>query len=150
MPQQSTAYNHTMKKPGLILLLGALALVFSIAATRWFTSPARKGEVAIEMLAEDFRFKPHEIRVKTGARVTLRIRATDDKHGIAFKLVPEGQPEGSAPGLQFSTANPDWILEKGQEQTIRFTALRPGRYEFACSVFCGMGHNEMLGRIVVE
>lgn len=109
-----------------------------------------EGNPVIEITAENFKFTPREIRVQAGARVTLRVRALDDKHGIAFKVTAEGQPEGSAPGLRFAAAKPDWPLERGKETVIEFVAERPGTYEFACSVFCGMGHNGMLGRVFVE
>lgn len=140
-----------MSKEKTILIVAALVLVVSVAATRWFASSAQKeGEMVVEMVAEDFRFKPAEIRVKGGTRVILKIRATDDKHGIAFKLVAEGKPEAGPAGLRFNHPVPDWVLEQGKEKTIEFVAVLPGRYEFACSVFCGMGHDGMRGRVVVE
>lgn len=125
--------------------LGALALAFFGSR-----SGAPDGDQVIAMTAENFKFTPSEVRVKAGRKLTLKVTSIDDKHGIAFTLIPEGQPEGSSAGLQFSKSPPDWVLEKGKEVTIEFTALRPGRYEFACSVFCGMGHNGMLGRVIVE
>lgn len=139
-----------MSKEKSILIFAALVLVVSIAATRWFARSAQKeGELVVEMVAEEFQFKPAEIRVKAGTRVILKVRAIGHKHGIAFKLVAEGKPESSPAGLRFNRPDPDWVLEKGKETTIEFDALLPGRYEFACSVFCGMGHNGMLGRVVV-
>ncbi len=108
------------------------------------------GNPVIEMTAENFKFTPREIRVKAGAHVTIKLTSLDDKHGIAFKVVPEGQPEGSPPGLRFDTPKPDWPLQRGKEKVIQFVAERPGTYEFSCSVFCGMGHNGMLGRVIVE
>ena len=144
-----------MDKHKLILILGVAALALSIAGTQWYsTRGVPDGDQVIEMVAADFRFTPHEVRVRAGSKVTLKVRATDDKHGISFKLIATGQPEGSPSGLRFLTplpkSTPDWVLEKGQEQTIEFVAERRGHYEFACSVFCGMGHNEMLGRIIVQ
>ena len=139
-----------MSKEKSIQIIAALVLVVSIAATRWFASSTQKdGELLVEMVAEDSRFKPAEIRVQAGTRVILKVRAMDDKHGIAFKLIAEGKPEGSPAGLRFNQPVPDWVLEQGKETTIEFVAVLPGRYEFACSVFCGMGHNQMLGRVIV-
>ena len=134
-----------------IILLAVILLVLAAITQRRFASkPVPEGEFHLEMTAENFKFTPREIRVKAGTKVTLKVRALDDKHGIAFKLVAAGMPEGTPPGLRFQTLAPDWVLEKGQEKVIEFTAERPGRYEFACSVFCGMGHDGMLGRIIVE
>ena len=139
-----------MSREKSILIIAALLLIGSIAATRWFSSSEKEGELVVEIVAEEFQFKPAEIRVRAGTRVILKVRAIDKKHGIAFKVIPIGKPEGSPAGLQFFQPEPDWVLAKGKETTIEFVAVLPGRYEFACSVFCGMGHNGMLGRIVVE
>lgn len=140
-----------MNRRNAILIV---SLAGTLAALSWAFLGARKGtpdgDQVIAMTAENFKFTPPEVRVKAGRKLTLKVTSIDDKHGIAFKLIPEGQPEGSPAGLQFGKTPPDWVLEKGKEVTIEFTALRPGRYEFACSVFCGMGHNGMLGRVIVE
>ncbi len=139
------------RKKKIILIAVFVPLLLALSQGLWFRrSELHEGNPVIEMTAENFKFTPAEIRVRAGARVTLKVRALDDKHGIAFKLLAEGQPEGSAPGLRFATPAPDWTLKKGEEKVIEFVAERPGRYEFACSVFCGMGHNAMLGRIIVE
>jgi cytochrome c oxidase subunit 2 len=134
----------------LMGLLGAV-LAAGAAAIYWAQREpgALSGNVEITMTAKNFQFEPREIRLVAGAHVRLRVRSLDDAHGIAFKVVPIGQPEGSPAGLLFSTHKPDWELQPGVEQVIDFTAEKPGRYSFACSVFCGMGHNGMVGRIVV-
>jgi cytochrome c oxidase subunit 2 len=131
------------------------SLCIAAAAGMYLGRPSRHpggntGEFFVDMTAANSRFHPAEIRVAVGTRVKIRIRAVDDDHGIAFNVIPEGQPEGSPPGLRFATANPDWILKQGRIEEIEFVAERRGHYEFACSVFCGMGHNSMLGRIIVE
>jgi len=134
----------------IILVAVMLLILFRVALTM-FRSPALpEGEYLVEMTAENFKFTPNEIRVKVGTKVTVKVRSLEDKHGIAFKLIAEGQKEGSPPGLLFQAPTPDWVLRKGEEKVIQFTAERPGTYEFSCSVFCGMGHNGMLGRVIVE
>jgi len=138
------------RRKKIILVAVILPVLLAIAQGRFFSRPVPSGEYRAEVNAENFKFTPALIRVKTGTKVTLTVRALDDKHGIAFKLVAEGQAEGSPPGLRFATPTPDWILEKGRDNIIEFTAERPGTYEFSCSVFCGMGHNGMLGRVIVE
>ncbi len=141
-----------MTRARLIFILAGVALLAGIIASRWWAPSGSlyTGEGVIEMTAENFKFTPRVIRVKEGTRVRIHIRSLDDDHGIAFKIVPAGQPEDSPPGLRFATSHPDWILKKGTGQNIEFVAERRGTYEFSCSVFCGMGHNGMLGRILVE
>lgn len=104
----------------------------------------------IQMTAKKYEYSPAEIRVKRGARVELRIRATDRDHGIRFDLQPAGADRASPPGLRFEDGLDNWRLEKDQVRVIRFTAERAGNYEFRCSVTCGFGHRRMKGRLVVE
>jgi len=41
-------------------------------------------------------------------------------------------------------------LPKEQAVQVEFVAAQPGTYAFKCSDFCGMGHRDMKGQIVVE
>jgi heme/copper-type cytochrome/quinol oxidase subunit 2 len=106
--------------------------------------------LVIEMTAKKYEYSPSEIRVKRGAHVELRIRATDRDHGIRFDLRPAGAERNSPPGLRFEDGLDNWRLEKDEVRVIRFTAERAGNYEFKCSVTCGFGHRRMKGRLVVE
>lgn len=106
--------------------------------------------LVIEMTAKKYEYSPAEVRVKRGARVELRIRATDRDHGIRFDLRPAGADRASSPGLRFEDGLDNWRLEKDEVRVIRFTADRAGNYEFKCSVTCGFGHRRMKGRLVVE
>ena len=38
----------------------------------------------------------------------------------------------------------------GDPTTIEFTADKAGTFEFKCSVYCGLGHRKMKGKLVVE
>ena len=85
------------------------------------------------MTAKKFEFDPSVIRVKKGEKVRLIITATDHDHG--FKL---------------DTFDVNQVLKKGDPTTIEFTADKVGEFEFKCSVYCGMGHRKMKGKLVVE
>jgi cytochrome c oxidase subunit 2 len=37
----------------------------------------------------------------------------------------------------------------GQEAVLRFVADKPGHFTFLCDVFCGNGHENMSGELVV-
>ncbi|MGH9454903.1 MAG: cupredoxin domain-containing protein, partial [Terriglobia bacterium] len=41
-------------------------------------------------------------------------------------------------------------LPKAKPVTVEFTASKPGTFKFNCSVFCGMGHHRMKGKLIVE
>ncbi len=104
----------------------------------------------IEVTARRYEYTPSEIRVKKGARVQLKVRALDRTHGMKISLYPEGAAEDGQPGLRFTEPQNNWKLEKDQERVIEFVAERAGTYPIKCSVFCGLGHGGMKGKLVVE
>jgi cytochrome c oxidase subunit II len=88
----------------------------------------------IEVVAKRFAFEPSEIEVTVGERVTLSVRTADGVHGIEIKKfkVKKEVPRGTAPVM------------------IEFTATEAGRFPVLCSEYCGDGHNDMKGTLVVK
>jgi cytochrome c oxidase subunit 2 len=85
------------------------------------------------MLAQRFRFYPI-LKLKAGERYVLHVASLDYLHG-------------------FSITRPHvWNLQlyPGYEWVIPFVPREPGTYHMACNEFCGVGHEMMLGKIVVE
>jgi cytochrome c oxidase subunit II len=99
--------------------------------------PARARQEAeprvIEIVAKRFAFVPSRIEVTEGETVRLVVRSADGMHGLEIKKfkVSEEIPRGSEPVI------------------IEFTANATGEFEITCSAFCGKGHEDMRGRIVV-
>lgn len=89
--------------------------------------------VTIDVIARQWVFEPATIRVKTGQRVTLRINSTDVTHGIA---IPE--------------FNISENLVAGKVIDVTFTPDKAGSFDFFCSIFCGSGHKDMKGTLIVE
>jgi len=87
----------------------------------------------IKMTAKKYEFDPPVVKVKQGEHVRLVITAVDHDHG--FKL--------EAFGI-------DQLLKKGEATTVEFTADKAGTFPFSCSHFCGLGHKNMKGELVVE
>jgi len=85
------------------------------------------------MTAKQFDFDPATIKVKQGDKVRLKIKSVDVAHGF---------------GLPDFNVSVD--LAPGQEQTVEFTADKKGTFTFFCSVFCGSGHPDMKGKLIVE
>lgn len=77
---------------------------------------------------------PYEITVKQGEKVTLRITSFDVLHG--FRLEDYG--------MESKQIYPGKITE------ITFVANKVGRFPFKCTIACGVGHNEMVGELIVE
>jgi len=91
------------------------------------------GEVKIfNMTAKRFSFEPNEIIVQKGDKVRLTITSLDTTHGFAI----------SEYGININIIG-------GETITKEFIAYKKGEFNFACSVFCGSGHSEMKGRLVV-
>jgi cytochrome c oxidase subunit 2 len=105
-----------------------------LAAALLAASPqASAQEKVIQVSAERFKFTPNVIRLKAGVPAVLELTSLDRRHG--FKV----------PDLKI-----DEVVEKGQVLRVRVLPQQAGTYEFHCSVFCGGGHEEMAGQIVVE
>ena len=89
-------------------------------------------EQVVRMTAKKFEYTPSQITLKKGVPVVLEITALDRDHG--FK-VPEL-------GVRAD-------LKSGQVTRVRIVPDRTGTFEFRCDVFCGSGHEDMSGEIVV-
>ena len=136
---------------GTAAVIAGLALAAHLGGQTKETPKAADTAVkVIEVTAKQFEYAPEEIRVKKGTRVQLKVRATDRTHGFKLSLYPDGTPADGPPGLKFDQPQDNWKLEKDQERIIEFVAERAGTYPFKCSVFCGLGHSRMNGKLIVE
>jgi len=94
---------------------------------------ASSGYHEFTMTAKKYAFDPSVITVKKGEKVRLLITAIDHDHGFKLDAFDINQ-----------------VLKKGEIETIEFTADKAGTFEFKCSVYCGLGHGKMKGKLVVE
>ncbi|MGO4377104.1 cupredoxin domain-containing protein [Pseudoduganella sp. RAF19] len=117
-----------------IRTLTTVLLSSALLAGAWAARPqqASGDEVTIKVVAQRFHYTPEEITVKKGQAVVLAITSLDFVHG--FK-VPEL-------GIRAD-------LPPGKVTEVRFTPQKAGKFDFLCDNFCGSGHEEMSGRIVV-
>ena len=86
----------------------------------------------IQITARRYAFEPVTIQVNAGEPVRVVIRSTDGVHGF------------SIPKLKIDVPVP----KGGESVTVEFTAPAAGRYEIACSEFCGSGHGQMKAAFV--
>ena len=91
-----------------------------------------EGVRVIKMAALDFKFEPSTIVVRQGEKVRLEVTSEDVTHGIGIE------------GYEI-----DRKLEPGKTEVIAFTAVKSGRHHFYCSVYCGTGHGDMQGVLIV-
>jgi cytochrome c oxidase subunit 2 len=104
----------------------------------------------IEVSAKKYEFTPGEIHVKKGVKVELKVHSEDDTHGVKLDAYPEGTKDKSKPGLLFDPPNENGKVTKGVDQGVDFVAQEAGTYDFKCAKVCGLGHDRMKGKVIVE
>jgi cytochrome c oxidase subunit II len=90
-------------------------------------------EPVIRVTAKRFEYSLRTLTVKKGMSVVLDVTALDRIHG--FSLPDFGVRTDVVPG---------------QVTRIRFTPDKTGEFVFFCDVFCGAGHEEMSGTLIVR
>ena len=111
------------------LLAAGLALGTAGGGLLAATSPA--GTV-ITIAAHRFAYEPNLITVKKGQPVTIELGSSDRLHGFvvaAFGIRLDASPDG--------------------KNRVTFTPQQAGTFLFHCDVFCGDGHEDMVGHLVV-
>jgi cytochrome c oxidase subunit II len=87
----------------------------------------------VKVIAKRFDYTPREFRVKAGRPVVLEFTSLDFVHGF------------NMPDLNVRAD-----LPPGRITRVNLPASKAGTYDFLCDNFCGDGHEEMHGRMVVE
>jgi len=136
------------KKSILFLALVAIAAVIALSAcgnktnnnannagnaatgTAPAGTPAAGGGEAksITVNAKNFEFEPAEFQAKVGDKLTISLNNTAGNHGLAI------------PELGVN-------LKNGESATV--TLDKAGTYDFNCSIQCGSGHDNMVGKLTV-
>ena len=115
----------------LTLSLAGSLLPPAVAST---SAPPQSGEPRIiEVIARRYAFEPATIEAVAGERLRILVKSGDGLHGFEIKKfkVSKEIPRG------------------GEPVVIEFTAGEPGKFPILCSVFCGDGHEDMKGMLVV-
>jgi cytochrome c oxidase subunit 2 len=116
-------------------LLNRRALLSGVAVLALAKVAISEGQPAprvIRIVARKFEFVPDRIEVARGENVILELTAPDVAMG--FNLADFSVRADVVPG---------------QVARIALTADKAGRFEFVCDVFCGSGHEDMSGSLVV-
>jgi cytochrome c oxidase subunit 2 len=114
------------------LCAAALSLALADAASPVTASQGSQPRV-IEVVARKFAFEPALIEVAEGEPVVLLVKSLDNAHGFAIK--------------QFKI---DKDIPAGQEVVkIEFTPRQVGEFPMLCTVLCGDGHLDMVGKLTV-
>jgi cytochrome c oxidase subunit II len=127
-------YPQALRAPlwqGLTLIACAVAAI----ALGDRPSSAQTAEPRIvEVTARRFAFEPSPIEATVGERLQLVIRSADGVHGVEIKKlkIKKEVPRG------------------GEPVTIDFTATTEGNFPILCSEYCGNGHGDMTGMLIVR
>lgn len=117
-------------------MIGIAGLALLAPVTIDFANSASEppGKVrVIKIVAKRSVYTPNEIVLKTGQPVQLEFTSIDFVHG--FKI----------PDLNIRAD-----LPPSQVTIIHLTPQNAGVYDFLCDNFCGSGHEEMSGKIIVK
>jgi cytochrome c oxidase subunit II len=107
------------------------ALVLALAAAS--LSPGRAAEPrVVRIVAKRFSYTPSEVTLKKGEPVVLELVSEDRVHG--FKL----------PAFRIRTD-----VRPHEVTRVPLTPDKAGTFTFACDVFCGDGHDDMTGTVIV-
>lgn len=109
----------------------ALVLALSLLATASGEAGAPEPRL-VRIVAKRFTYTPSEVTLKKGESVVLELVSEDRVHGFrlpAFKVRVDVRPK--------------------EVTRVPLTPEKTGTFTFACDVFCGDGHDDMTGTIVV-
>jgi cytochrome c oxidase subunit II len=124
-----TGLKHTWT---FIAVTGFGVAAFIIADTR---SSAQTDEPrVIDITARRFAFEPAEVAATVGEHLQLVVRSEDGVHGFEIKKlkIKKEVPRG------------------GEPVTIDFTVTTEGTFPILCSEYCGKGHTDMTGMLIVR
>jgi cytochrome c oxidase subunit II len=113
-----------------LALLAPLALLV-LFTTAYAENPYDSAR-EIKITARKFEFQPRTITVRKGEPVRLVVTSEDVDHGFALK-----------------DFNVKESIKAKQTKVIELTPDREGKFSFSCSVYCGDGHDEMTGELIV-
>ncbi len=121
-------------KVGIRGIASALAVVLLIGAASLVLAKSKdQGERVVPIKVKRFEYMPKEVTLKKGVPVVLELKSLDVPHG--FNLPDLGVRADVLPGL---TAR------------VRIVPKQTGRFVFHCDIFCGTGHEDLEGAIVVK
>lgn len=122
-PMTTTHFSRrtVLSAAGALVLGSATALALARAKPR-----------VIKIVAKKFVFVPSEIHVKKGETVIFSLTAPEVPMG--FSLTDFGHRVDVVPG---------------KVAILQLTPDRVGSFTFLCDVFCGSGHEDMNGTLIV-
>ena len=108
-----------------------------VAQTPPFDQPGVRqvgpGQYEVTMMAQAWSFNPSEVQVPVGSTVSFNITSRDVVHG-----------------LQILKTDVNVMVMPGELTSVTVRFDHPGEYWFICHEYCGVGHQGMFGKVVVQ
>ncbi len=123
--------KSAMKNVGKAVVAAGIVVCVSLG-TYVAAQSAEPKEKVIKITAKKFNYTPGEIKLKKGVPVILEFRTQDVLMGF---------------NLPDFNARADIV--PGKTTRLRLVPDKTGTFVFLCDVFCGSGHEEMNGKLVV-
>lgn len=113
--------------------LAAVATISAALALAGLHARSAADEPVIRVTVKKFEYGQREITLKKGVPVVIELTSLDRVHG--FNL-PDFKTRAD--------------VIPGTVTRVRLVPDKTGTFAFFCDVFCGDGHEEMAGKIIVE
>ena len=133
MQRSPLANAMRLKPPYAILACVGAGFLATPARSDSTAVPQNTEPRVIEIVAKRYEFVPASIEVTEGERVRLVVKSGDGLHGFGIK--------------RFDVSKE---IARGATVTIDFTPDAAGEFPILCTEFCGDGHEQMKGVLVVK
>lgn len=124
--------NINRERRGILIGAMKLGLGSILASNITNVAVAQEKAVMIKVVASRFTYAPNRIMLKRGVPVVLTLSTLDMPMGF------------NAPDFGVRTD-----IFPGKESSVRFTPDKAGEFVFHCDLFCGSGHEDMTGVLLV-
>ena len=122
-------------KKNLIVFLVAFVIIATVLGVNcaYSSNKGHETKKTISVTAKMFEFNPKIITLRKGVVATLELTSTDVLHGF------------NCPALNIRSDMP-----VGKKVNVTVVPKSKGVFPFFCDVYCGSGHGDMTGNIVVK
>lgn len=123
-----------MRKGGIVGVFLFLSVLSGLPASdaEEAKNVTSKNVKEIKLEAYQHGYSPSRIFVKKGDTVIIYATSRDVPHGVHIKEYAIN------------------VVVRGKTKIIKFVAKKAGEFDIRCSVYCGSGHTNMKGKLVVE
>lgn len=120
-----------MRRLAIVGSTTALVVAFALGVAAYVA--AKPKEPVVRLSVKRFEYSPKEVVLKKGVAVVIEVESQDVVHG--FNLPDLGVRTDVIPG---------------KVARVHVTPQKTGRFTFRCDIFCGTGHEDLDGTVVVE